>query len=143
MAAKFTLSDPIGSKYRIKIEGSGFLRQMGPRKLSKSRAELRIAALNAQEEDPTIHVESVSVEPTEASIGTKEGSNTVQLTATVLPEDATNKNVTWTLTSDSEVITVDKNGLVTATGDGTATVTATTEDGGKTATCAITAVTTK
>ncbi|MBR4353150.1 MAG: Ig-like domain-containing protein [Bacteroidales bacterium] len=58
------------------------------------------------------------------------------LTATVSPDDATNKTVSWS-TSDSGVASV-SNGLVTAVGVGTATITVTTEDGGKTATCAVT-----
>ena len=60
---------------------------------------------------------------------------TVQLTATIQPENATNKNVTWS-SSDEGVCTV-VDGLVTAKGEGTAIVTVITEDGGFTATCAI------
>ena len=48
------------------------------------------------------------------------GSDT--LTATVLPDNATNKNVTWE-SSDSRVATVDENGKVTAVKQGTATIT--------------------
>jgi len=63
------------------------------------------------------------------------GSET--LTATVVPADATNKNVTWA--SDKPgVATVDANGNVTAVAAGTATITVTTTDGSKTATCAVT-----
>ena len=58
------------------------------------------------------------------------------LTATVLPAYATNKNVTW-VSSDTSVATVE-NGVVTAIGKGTATITVTTEDGGYTATCEVT-----
>ena len=62
----------------------------------------------------------------------------VQLTATVLPDNATNKVVTWT-SSDDEVATVDENGNVTAVSIGTATITATTTDGSNlTATCEVT-----
>ena len=62
-----------------------------------------------------------------------EGENT-QLKATVLPENAANKNVTWS-SSDSSIATVDQSGNVTATNPGVATVTAITEDGGYKATC--------
>ena len=58
------------------------------------------------------------------------------LTATVAPEKATEKSVIWT-TSNKKVATVES-GKVTAIGMGTATITATTKDGGKTATCAVT-----
>ena len=64
-----------------------------------------------------------------------EGESTT-LTATISPEKATNKNVIWT-SSDTSVIIVD-NGKVTAIKEGTATITVTTEDGNKTATCEVT-----
>jgi regulation of enolase protein 1 (concanavalin A-like superfamily) len=54
------------------------------------------------------------------------------LTATVLPSNADNKEVTWS-SDNPAVATVDANGNVTAAGLGTATVTVTTTDGGKTA----------
>ncbi len=57
-----------------------------------------------------------------------QGKNT-QLKATVLPENATNKNVTWTSSNES-IVTVDQNGNVKAISEGTATITATTNDGG-------------
>ena len=63
--------------------------------------------------------------------------NTETLTATVAPDNATNKAVTWT-SSDSAVATVDQNGVVTAVDRGTATITVTTEDGNYTATCTVT-----
>lgn len=62
---------------------------------------------------------------------------TAQLTATVEPIDATNKNVTWS-SSAPDVATVDASGNVTAVAEGTATITAITDDGGKTAACTVT-----
>ena len=59
------------------------------------------------------------------------------LTATVAPANATNKKVTWK-SSNAAVATVDANGKVTAVKAGEATITVTTEDGGKTATCKVT-----
>ena len=59
------------------------------------------------------------------------------LTATVAPADATNKKVTWK-SDKSEIATVDAAGKVTAVAAGEATITVTTEDGGKTATCKVT-----
>ncbi|MBQ8483241.1 MAG: Ig domain-containing protein, partial [Bacteroidales bacterium] len=60
----------------------------------------------------------------------------ITLTATVTPDNATNKNVTWS-TSDAAIVTV-TNGKVTAVKAGKATITVTTEDGAKTATCEVT-----
>lgn len=78
-------------------------------------------------------VTGVTLDPTELSLFTG-GSET--LTATVTPNDATNPNVTWS-SDRSDVATVD-NGVVTAVGEGEATITVTTADGGYTATCTVT-----
>lgn len=56
---------------------------------------------------------------------------TVQLTATVLPENATNSTITWS-SSDEDIATVSASGLVTAIAEGVATITVTSEDGGYT-----------
>lgn len=61
---------------------------------------------------------------------------TEQLIATVTPSSAANKIVTWS-SSNSNVATVDSNGNVSAIKVGTAIITATTEDGGKKATCSV------
>ena len=82
-----------------------------------------------------ILVTSISLNKTSAAIIT---GRTLQLTATVLPSIATNKTVTWT-SSNSSVATVDDNGLVTAVGSGTATITARTADGSNlSASCSLT-----
>lgn len=60
-----------------------------------------------------------------------------QLTATIAPSTATNKNVTWT-SSNNNVATVDSTGRVTAVAAGTTTITATTTDGNYVATCSVT-----
>ena len=78
-------------------------------------------------------VESVSLDRT--SITLTEGDSQT-LTATVSPSNATNKNVSWK-SSNTSVATV-SNGKVSALKAGTATITVTTEDGGKTATCQVT-----
>jgi len=57
------------------------------------------------------------------------------LTATVAPEDATNKNIVWS-SSNASVATV-KNGVVTAVAKGTADITVTTVDGNHQATCKV------
>ena len=79
-------------------------------------------------------VESVSIDKT--SLELTEGDKAT-LTATVLPDNATNKNVSWS-SSDEKVATVSANGEVTAVAPGKATITVTTEDGAKTAKCEVT-----
>ena len=81
-----------------------------------------------------IHVMGVLLNKESLALGI-DGSET--LTATVLPEDATDKSVTWS-SSDSSVATVDNNGKVTAVSEGSAKITVTTNDGGFTATCQVT-----
>ena len=67
-----------------------------------------------------------------------EVGETVQLTATVGPDEADNKEIVWT-SSDASIVTVDNTGLVTYVKEGTATITATAADGsGITATCTVT-----
>jgi len=80
-----------------------------------------------------VSVTGVTLSQSEAVL-TVGGTQT--LTATVAPANATNKSVTWT-TSNASVATV-ANGVVTAVGVGSATITATTTDGAKTASCAVT-----
>ena len=59
------------------------------------------------------------------------------LIATVIPSNATNKNVTWT-SSNTGIAVIDSTGKVTAVSAGTAIITVTTEDGKYTATCKVT-----
>ena len=82
-----------------------------------------------------ISVEEISIDISETSL---KAGETVTLTATVKPDDATDKTVTWS-TSDASVATV-SNGVVTAKKVGSATITA--KAGDKTATCTVTVVAT-
>ena len=81
-----------------------------------------------------IPVESVSldVQQLELNIG-----ETYTLQATVLPENATDKGIKWS-SDDSEIATVDENGLVTAVSLGETVITVITDDGSKTASCMLT-----
>ena len=81
-----------------------------------------------------INVESVSLSHTTLEIAK---DATAQLTATVLPENASNPAVTWS-SSDPSVVSVTQEGVLTAVGIGTATITVTTVDGNQTATCSVT-----
>ena len=80
-------------------------------------------------------VTGVALNKTSTSISV---GNSETLTATVAPENATNKALTWA-SSDEDVATVAPDGTVTAVKVGTATITATATDGsGKSATCKVT-----
>lgn len=82
--------------------------------------------------EETVAVTGVTLNKSETSIV---AGSTETMTATVAPENATDKTVEWS-SSDETVATVE-NGLVTAVAAGTATITATAGDN-KTATCAVT-----
>ena len=84
--------------------------------------------------DPTVAVTGVTLDQNEAQMTV--GGETLTLTATVAPDDATDKTVTWT-SSDPTVATV-ADGVVTAVAAGTANITVTTTDGNYTATCVVT-----
>ena len=58
------------------------------------------------------------------------------LEATILPENATNKNISWS-SSEEKIATVDENGTVTGITAGTAVITATASDGTKQASCTV------
>lgn len=79
-----------------------------------------------------VAVTSVTLNKTELTLTEGEAET---LTATVKPDDATDKTVTWT-TSDASIATVDASGKVTAVKAGTATITA--RAGDQSATCMVT-----
>lgn len=76
------------------------------------------------------HAESVSITP-DGDSNLKKGES-LQLSATVLPDNAVNKNVVWS-SSTPEVASVDQTGKVTALSGGETTITVSTVDGNKTA----------
>jgi len=90
-----------------------------------------------------IYASAEAVHPTAVSLNkpsaTLETGATDTLTATVLPANATNKDVTWS-SSAAKVATVSTSGQVTGAAAGTAVITATTTDAGLTATCKITVI---
>ncbi|MCQ2115761.1 MAG: Ig-like domain-containing protein, partial [Bacteroidales bacterium] len=81
----------------------------------------------------SVAVTSVSLNQTTASLGV---GDTLTLEATVNPDNATNKAVTWS--SNNSAVASVANGVVTAVAAGNATITVTTVDGGKTANCVVT-----
>ena len=95
---------------------------------SKVVAECRVTVV------PT-PVEGIAIEANGST--TLKALQTVQLTATITPETATDKSVSW-LSSNSEIASVDENGLVTAKQVGMATISA--KSGSKQATLSITVI---
>ncbi|MBR4207675.1 MAG: Ig-like domain-containing protein [Lachnospiraceae bacterium] len=94
--------------------------------------------------DTTVNVSSVTIEEgSSAALKISGGSGSVvygklQLNATVSPENATNKGISFN-SSNPEVASVnEKTGLVTAVNEGVAVITATSVDGGKTASITVT-----
>lgn len=85
-------------------------------------------------EAATVAVTGVTVSPATSTVAV---GATRQLNPTVSPADATNKAVTYS-SSDTSKATVNSSGLITGVAAGTATITTTTVDGGKTATTALT-----
>ena len=114
-----TTMDMNGYQYRCVVTGNGG-------SVTSDAATLTVTAA-------TVPVTGVTLNKTSTSLYV---GDTETLTATVQPGNASNQNVTWS-TSDASVATVE-NGVVRATGRGTATITVTTEDGGFTAGCTVT-----
>ena len=105
------------------LEDDGYMQEITP-----AIFELIVEAGETTE----IAVESVTLDKDSLELTVGE---TVELTATVLPEEAANKEVTWSSTNDN-VVTVEE-GKITAISAGEATITVTTMDGEKTATCEV------
>ncbi len=132
-----TVTSEAGESYFSSV-GSGEWEDLMSVELSEdttlNNANLCIKAFTKyEEESKTVGVDSVSLNMLSNSVNV---GDSFSLTATVLPETATNKNVTWS--SDAiQIATVDK-GTVKAISPGIAKITVTTEDGSKTATCVVT-----
>ncbi len=84
--------------------------------------------------DATVAVTGVSLDKTLLTL-TVDGEHT--LVATILPEGATQKGISWK-SSDPKVVSVDQSGQLKALAVGSATIMVTTDDGGKTASCVVT-----
>ena len=84
------------------------------------------------EGDQTVHITGITLAP--SSISVKEGES-VTIVANLTPKEAANKNVIWSSSDDS--IALVEEGTVQGIKAGSAIITATTEDGGKTANCSV------
>ena len=85
----------------------------------------KVKSVKAVKYVPPVLVESITLNKQSTSIGV---DSTMTLTATVLPDNATDKSVTWS-SSNTGVATVDQNGVVTGVASGTAHIIATANDG--------------
>lgn len=119
----FNVSAPAGCNYFSVVwtKGASYF----------SSIEIHFEEMGEQEQ---VAVQSVSLSPSSTSIDVGASET---LVANVLPANATNKQVTWT-SNNSSIASVDASGTVTGVAQGTAVITATTKDGGKTATCTVT-----
>ena len=106
----------------------------GIAKTADKQIEIKLKSTTQTDpDDENVAVTGVTVTP--ASQEVQVGKSTTFI-ATVTPDNATNKKVTWT-SSDESVATVNEDGVVTGVKVGTATITATTVDGGITGTATI------
>jgi uncharacterized protein YjdB len=113
--------------------------------VSEGQTTVTVATPYGREASCFILVVSVGVEKVslDTNILTLHQNQTYTFTATITPEFATNKNVTWS-TSDPSVVALVKNhagkedGTIFAKATGTADITVKTVDGNKTATCKVT-----
>ena len=107
-------------------------------------ADITASAVDGSGVSATCHVTVVPTVARSISLDKSEllmnKGDVEQLRVTVLPESTTDKSVTWT-SSDEDVVDVYGNGSVVAMGEGTADVTATTNDGSDlSATCKVTVI---
>lgn len=113
--------------------------------LKAGRAVVQVKTVNNLVARCNVRVSDVVIEPTGVTLSDSQvnlvNGLTKQLTATVAPANATDKSVTWAVTS-GDAVTVDANGLVSAVKVGDAVVTVSTVNG-KTASCNIDVVSEK
>ncbi len=102
--------------------------------IDMSVVDMSISDMSITETIPrTINVTGVTLNKATLALSPTE---TETLVATVLPNNADTKTVTWS--SDAEAVATVEDGVVTAVSDGTATITVTTTDGNFTAECEVT-----
>lgn len=104
------------------------------RKVFKTMSAFEVVPEGGSDTPTVIPVTGVQIGSSSLAL---EPGETANLMATVLPSNATDKSVSWS-SSNTGVATVDNNGKVTAAAAGSAVITVTTTDGGKTATCTVT-----
>lgn len=115
---KFTNTTKVGQSFRKYNTGSDWY------DMNTSGVTARIKAFTNDLTTPIIEVTGISLSETTHTMIIEQN---MTLSATILPENATYKSITWS-TSDSNVAIVDSNGLIRAVAPGTATITAKTSN---------------
>ena len=116
-------ADTTEDNVTLSVDDESIARLDGNRIIAVNNGETKITATCGI---VTTKVEQITLNKTE---GVLTVGNSVTVTATVTPDNATNTTVNWT-SSDEKVATVDSNGKVTAVAAGNATITATSESDG-------------
>ena len=117
----FEHSNVASARYAFVIHSTGY-------------CQFKVPVLTFKGTESNVSVSSVSVAPASVILGV---GATQQLTPTVLPDNATDKSVSYS-SDATNVATVSDTGLITAVSAGNATITVSTTDGGYTATCDVT-----
>jgi len=122
-------------QYRVHVQNVGWQDWVSDGVLAGTVGRsLRLEALEVRILSNTVHPTTLNINKTTDSVIV---GGTDTLTSTINPTNSTNKAVTWT-SSDNSIITVDNAGKVTGITTGTATISVTTVDGNKIATCIVT-----
>lgn len=124
-------ADTTEDNVTLSVDDESIARLDGNRIIAVNNGETKITATcgivkTSAKVTVTTEVEQIVLNKTE---GVLTVGNSVTVTATVTPDNATNTTVNWT-SSDEKVATVDSNGKVTAVAAGNATITATSESDG-------------
>lgn len=124
-------ADTTEDNVTLSVDDESIARLDGNRIIAVNNGETKITATcgivkTSAKVTVTTKVEQITLNKTE---GVLTVGNSVTVTATVTPDNATNTTVNWT-SSDEKVATVDSNGKVTAVAAGNATIKATSESDG-------------
>lgn len=124
-------ADTTEDNVTLSVDDDSVARLDGNRIIAVNNGETKITATcgivkTSAKVTVTTKVEQITLNKTE---GVLTVGNSVTVTATVIPDNATNATVNWT-SSDEKVATVDSNGKVTAVAAGNATIKATSESDG-------------
>ena len=124
-------ADTTEDNVTLSVDDDSVARLDGNRIIAVNNGETKITATcgivkTSAKVTVTTKVEQIALSKTE---GVLTVGNSVTVTATVTPDNATNTTINWT-SSDEKVATVDSNGKVTAVAAGSATITATSESDG-------------